>query len=184
MANDIQPWKIVLREDVVLADNHDELVDEALMQLKVDSDEPIDVTCGLHLPQYPKLRTFVEEQLIPRMMQFAWDQFNYEPLIDNWVGWVRNSSDGHGTPLHHHASAHVSALYYLEGTEGFLTIVDPRGLASRGYPYDVINNHFRPYKHKPQRGGLIIFPSYLQHYVQDHVSGLRLAIPIDVFLKE
>jgi hypothetical protein len=184
MATDIQPWKIVLREETVPAPNLDALVEEALMPGRSYDDRPIDETKNLHLPEYPRLKAFVEDQLIPLIMQYACEQFAYEPLIDSWQAWVRNSSDGHGTPLHHHTGAHVSAIYYLEACEGYLTVCDPRGLASRGYPWDVINNHFQPYKHQPQTGGLLIFPSYLQHYVQEHAKGLRLAIPIDVYLKE
>jgi hypothetical protein len=184
MPIDIHPWPVVLRADTVVAENHDALVYEAMMQPRQLDGQHIDETRNLHLPQYPNLKKFIAENVVPLMMQYAWDQFNYEPLIDNWQAWVRNSSDGHGSPLHHHSGAHVSALYYLEGEEGYLSMVDPRGLASRGYPHDVINNHFRTYKHKPERGGLLIFPSYLQHYVQEHRVGLRLAIPIDVYLKE
>jgi hypothetical protein len=184
MAKDVQPWKVVIREDDVIAENQDDLVYEAMKQpISIDG-LPIDVTRNLHLPEYPLLKAFVETQIIPLIMQYAWDQFDYEPLIDSWQAWVRNSSNGHGTPLHHHTGAHVSALYYLEGCEGYLTLVDPRGLAARGYPGDVINNHFQPYKYSPKTHGLVIFPSYLQHYVQDHGPGLRLAIPIDVYLKE
>jgi hypothetical protein len=184
MTIDVHPWTVAIREDSVVSKQHETLIYEAMMQPRSTDGLPIDDTRSLHLRQYPNLKEFVEETLIPKIMQYAWDQFNYEPLLDSWTGWVRNSSDGCGTPIHHHSGAHVSAIYYLEAREGYLTLFDPRGLASRGYPTDVINNHFQPYKYKTEHGGLVIFPSYLQHSVENHEPGLRLAIPIDVYLKE
>lgn len=183
MFKDIEPWRVTLREETIIPNNIDELITEMMSHHFDDSDAKLDGVFSIKLPGFTKTKEFVEKECIPRMLQYVNDQFQCEQHIDYWNSWVRNDNRGEGIGAHHHKSAHVSAVYYLEANDGFLTLLDPRGVAGRAYPNDIFDSNFVQYNHKPYRGCLIIFPSYLIHYVQAHTSGLRLALPIDVFLR-
>lgn len=184
MFRDIEPWKVVLREYHIPAENHEELVFESLSRPNYRTGELVDVEHSLSSKGYNKIHKFIETYCIPKLLEYACDQYNYKPLIKYWNAWVRHTSNDNSISLHQHARSHISAVYYLDAAAGDLTLVDPRGTASRGYPFDIINNHFKDYKYKPETGKLIIFPSYLMHYVQTQHKGLRIAIPIDLFIKE
>lgn len=180
---DINPWASTIRLDNVIGEDHDAIVTDIMMVAKTYDREPLDTTKNLHREEFASLRAFVEAEILPRMLTYAETLFDLPLEIVDWNGWVRACSDGEGAQLHEHAGAHISAVYYLEGEWGDLAIQDPRGNAGRGYPSEIRRKHFTMFEHTPTRGSLIIFPSYLYHYVQNHPPGLRIAVPIDLHVR-
>jgi len=104
--------------------------------------------------------------------------------------WLTGSHPTHQTGYamqpHNHMGAKISAVLYLlaEGDEtGSIVFVDPRTNANRGYD-EHFSKHFDFLKHEPKSGDIVIFPSFLWHYVYPTFSNLRLAMPMDLYLYE
>lgn len=105
----------------------------------------------------------------------------------NIKGWVTGSIRGYSMIEHNHSGAHFSAVYYVlcetENQGGEIHMTDPRSNANRGYPID-FQHLYSPVKIQPKTGDLIIFPSFLYHYVSAYHQQNRIAIPIDIYLED
>jgi len=85
-------------------------------------------------------------------------------------GWMNANPQGGFNAPHTHPGAHWSGVYYVsqpdvaEGTSGMIEFLDPRS----DLPHWRIlrANSFRPKKKiRPQAGEIVLFPSYLVHWV-------------------
>ena len=65
---------------------------------------------------------------------------------------------------------------------GELVAYDPRANANRGYSGKMAEM-FEPIEYAPQTGDVIIMPGYVYHSVKTYHSNLRLAVPVDIFIK-
>ena len=131
--------------------------------------------------------------LIPLLDQYAknafgvsvWDYKSWR--LKKWItGSHHKYQTGYAMQPHNHMGAKISAVLYLfaEGDEtGSITFIDPRSNAYRGYDQRFMK-HFEYLTHQPKSGDLIIFPSFLWHYVYPTFSNLRLAMPMDLYLYE
>ena len=180
---DHHPWACPIRVIDLPTNDRDSMLTQVMLVGTPHDGQPLDVVNNLERDEYKVIKTFVETSILPRILQYAIETFGVVLEIDDWNGWVRNCSSGMGTELHDHSGAHVSAVYYLEGSWGDLMMHDPRGAVGRGYPDVVREKCFSLFNHTPSTGDLVIFPSYVYHYVQNHPPGLRIAIPIDVSFK-
>lgn len=100
-------------------------------------------------------------------------------------GWVNDMHNGYNMAYHNHANAIFSAVFYIlvmNGQGGRMTFVDPRVNANRGYD-GMFDHLFAPISHTPSTGDIIVFPSFLYHYVTAFTGALRICIPVDLFLK-
>ena len=102
-------------------------------------------------------------------------------------GWVTGHGEQYQMPLHNHAGAYFSAVYYALAEEqdqgGQIHFMDPRSNANRGY--DLNYQHpFKPFSLTPETGDFVIFPSFVYHHVSQFFSRFRIAIPIDLYLYE
>lgn len=87
----------------------------------------------------------------------------------SWANWAPPNS-GAGHPLHRHNYSYLSGVFYF--TEGSETVfqdpVDIRNLDT----LEIIRDHFdgptETFKAEP--GKLLIFPGWLRHYSNPHVS--------------
>lgn len=123
----------------------------------------------------------------------AFDKFLVETLgrkISDWSsyrmhGWVAGTTKDYSTSYHNHRGSQLSAVFYLLCEEkeagGQISFTDPRQNANRGY-----DESFMPwFQHMsfiPESGDLVVFPSFLYHFVSTYRSNIRLAVPVDLFL--
>jgi hypothetical protein len=103
-----------------------------------------------------------------------------------YVGWI-NRSTGYGSmPTHNHSGSHFVSVFYLYSDPkdtGNIVLQDPRFNANRGYLPNH-QKHFANIELTPKTGDVIIFPAYLYHYVKPSNSNLRIACPVDVYIKD
>ena len=100
------------------------------------------------------------------------------------AGWFLACEEGGTVPPHSHPNSIWSGVYYLKTSEsksrrsGKLELIDPRG----GVDYFVAPG--RPFSRSlfisPKAGMLVIFPSWLRHYVHPNSgSDVRISIPFN-----
>jgi uncharacterized protein (TIGR02466 family) len=129
-----------------------------------------------------------------KVIRPAFDNFLSESIgkkVSDWQshrmhGWLAGTSRDYSLDFHNHRGAQISAVFYILCEEqdkgGAITFTDPRMNANRGY-----DASFVPwFKHKimtPKSGDIVVFPSFLYHFVTTYQSNIRIAIPVDLFLR-
>ena len=87
-------------------------------------------------------------------------------ILQSWLNVHRNT--GFNT-MHHHGNALLSGVFYLEVPEGSgaLEIVDPRPgvYFAPNFGFKALGGDHLSYKLTPKPGLAILFPGYLQHFV-------------------
>ena len=101
-----------------------------------------------------------------------------EVILKN--GWININNPGNYTinsnPPHIHANYFVSIVYYVKGEvkSGDLTMIAPFTGLEYSVPFSVIGEHtmYNSARRRitPEPGKLIIFPSWLMHYVENNIS--------------
>ncbi len=84
--------------------------------------------------------------------------------------WANIQEKGGFNVAHIHANTLLSGCFYLKAPEGSGEIVfrDPRaGAVLTGFPGKGINTP-KDFKIKPTEGTLLIFPNWLEHFVESH----------------
>lgn len=108
---------------------------------------------------------------------------NYEYY---YVGWLTRSSGYGSMATHNHSGAHYVSVFYLysdEESTSNLVIQDPRFNANRGF-LPKHQKYFSNIEFTPKTGDFVIFPAYLYHYVKPAMQGMRIACPVDVYIKD
>jgi hypothetical protein len=130
---------------------------------------------------------------LEKFMYKMFDSFLHETLnkkMSDWksykfYGWLTSSNKGYSLSHHNHKGSQLSAvLYFLCETDingGKVIFTDPRSNANRGFD-NQFNQWFEPLIITPKTGDVVIFPSYLYHFVETYDGNIRLAMPIDCFL--
>jgi uncharacterized protein (TIGR02466 family) len=162
------------------------LVTESLMRLTNRNFDNLDLDENTVTDtDFPQTNAFLNEHILPRMLAYLNDCWGLDAVQYTYNAWVRVTTDGQGMKLHEHSGSVLSAIYYpMACSGGAINLVDPRGSACRGYPTQVRNDHFNLFSEVPKEGLLVIFPSYLQHYVDGHDKDMRVSIPVDIYLQE
>lgn len=141
--------------------------------------------------------TILEDDSKPinELKQVAYDNFkiyvnkNFGVDIDQYhtqmKAWVIAPIAGNFQQIHNHAGAMFSSVYYVIADEnnvgGEIRFHDPRGNASRGYDKN-FKHHFEDKIILPKTDDVLIFPSFLYHSVNPFSAGIRIAMPIDLYL--
>ena len=101
--------------------------------------------------------------------------------------WLTGSKNGYSMDIHNHSGAPFVSVIYLLAEEqnqgGELVMYDPRTNANRGFNSE-FQHMFSPIEHMPQSGDVLIMPGYVYHSVRQYYSSLRLAVPVDIFIKD
>lgn len=136
----------------------------------------------------PEFKEFKEKVVYP-----AFNELLTETLgrtIDSWgdhtiLGWLTGSGAGYNINYHNHKGSQLTAVFYIicdETAGGEITFTDPRQNANRGYDLS-FTPWFKDLRFAPKSGDFIVFPSYLYHFVETYKSNVRVAIPVDLFLR-
>lgn len=184
LVNDTQPWTPTIRELQVPTERIEPLLAEALLQPKGASTTIANLDTPVDDERTPLMQAFVNEAVKPAVLKYIETLYGIEPEYMQCKSWVRVTADGSGLTLHEHAGAHLTCIVYLEGSDGDVIFQDPRGNAGRSYPMSVRNVHFQPQVFQARPGRVLIFPSYLFHYVEKHTPSLRAVLTTDVFIKD
>lgn len=133
-------------------------------------------------------KEFKNEVIVPAFNSFInqsigkdlkdWDSFKMH-------GWITGTGKDYSLNFHNHRGAQLSAVFYLlceeQNEGGVITFTDPRMNANRGY-----DSSFLPwFQHKvitPRSGDIVVFPSFLYHFVTTYQSNIRIAMPVDMYL--
>jgi hypothetical protein len=135
-----------------------------------------------------EVQEFVSKVIKPAFEEFLNSSLNLS--FSDWKGyrlngWITGSGKNYSMTHHNHSGAHISAVFYLlsEDVErgGKIVFTDPRQNANRGYDAK-FSKWFSPLEIKAKSGDVVVFPSYLYHFVETYQSNLRLALPVDCFL--
>jgi hypothetical protein len=110
--------------------------------------------------------------------------------ISDWKGykfksWLIKGSNSYNVNYHNHRGSQITSVFYLLvdelGSGGNVTFTDPRQNSNRGYDPSFLP-WFDPLIITPKTGDFVIFPSFLYHFVSTYGGGIRIAMPVDLFL--
>ena len=140
--------------------------------------------CGPYLTQF-------KEQVVTPAFEKYLNEAHNRSLIDygsyNFKSWITGTGNGYNMVYHNHSGSDFSAVFYLLAEDqhhgGSIVFSDPRHNANRGYD-DSLKKEFENVSHLPSTGDMVIFPSFLYHYVNPYYSNLRIAMPVDLFLMQ
>ena len=109
------------------------------------------------------------EQVIKDM---DWDNVNQTVKITNM--WAIINKGGAANHRHHHGNSDISAAYYVRAPKncGEIVFYDPRPAPVFSHPKSVKPNTLNAMVNSitPVEGALVLFPSYLDHSVNQNLS--------------
>lgn len=121
-----------------------------------------------------RLRVAVD-QYFERAYNIVDAEYRLEPF------YLLHQKGGH-VNYHNHTGSSLTGILYVNVPSGGLTLYDPRTNANRGMMSAMLNSGaFSPIELRPERGDLIIFPSYVFHQGTPNYSNEpRIVLPFDV----
>lgn len=135
------------------------------------------------------MQAFKESVVIPSFNSFLRNTLGKE--LSDWRGgyrvhgWVAGKGNDYTINYHNHSGAQLSAVFYIMCEEynsgGEISFTDPRQNANRGYDSN-FSEWFKHIRFTPESGDIVVFPSFLYHFVSTYQGNIRLAIPVDLFL--
>ena len=108
-----------------------------------------------------------------------YEQTNYKKGLDTLIEgmWANVNRYRDYNLAHAHGESEWSFVYYVKvpNNSGNLVLVDPRVRRQNSVVKEFIENHDNPFTHDifitiPEEGKLILFPGWLEHYVQSNAS--------------
>lgn len=106
------------------------------------------------------------------------------------VAWANVLRRGNFNRIHNHPGFSWSGVYYVSlggkpasAADGLIELVDPRGAANMiATPGQTFENRARI---RPRAGEMILFPSFLQHYVNPYEgTDVRISIAFNVSMRD
>lgn len=182
MVKELALWPNIIRKFKLTEEQTEDLLLLAMTTASVKLTGSLDESN--RILEGTELRTKLDDIIIPEFVKYAKDVYDYELEETSYVAWHRTTFDGRALDVHEHSGSNLTCVVYLEATEGDLVIIDPRGSSSRGYPWEIRNKHFGEFRSTPSSGDVIIFPSYLYHFVSQHTPSHRTMIAIDFMFKD
>ena len=101
--------------------------------------------------------------------------------------WSIINTGGSSNARHHHGNSDISAAYYVRAPEnsGEIVFYDPRPAPVFSHPSSTKPNSLNAMVNSinPAEGGLVLFPSYLDHSVNENLSNEeRIVISFNISL--
>ena len=145
-----------------------------------------DFSDGSLTDRIPLLKTLAEikyTEFFKDALEMDLEDFSYDVK-----SWLTGSTNGYNMDIHNHSGAQFAAVFYLLAEEkdagGQLVMYDPRVNANRGFDSNKFRHFFSPIEHTPSTGDVLIMPGYVYHSVRQYHSSLRMAVPVDIFIKD
>ena len=98
----------------------------------------------------------------------------YEPKFEITTSWFTRTKTNHGSSLHNHRNCFYSAVFYFEDyEENTVGNIKFRSPISSFFNYDIVPTqwnifNFHVWSIAPQKGLLLIFPSFVFHSITRH----------------
>lgn len=135
-------------------------------------------------PAFQLLRRFIGEALTHSIHRY-WHDFDPAQHRIVWEGWANVNGKGAFNAPHGHVDYHLSGSYYVTAPTasargGAIEFLNPAGALSPVLEFGrrMVDPHIRVL---PKAGQLLIFPSYLRHWVYpNHEDSDRVSIAFNV----
>ena len=116
--------------------------------------------------------TFMSSSIEQVMIDMNWDKEKQLAKIDNM--WAIVNIGGSANLRHQHGNSTISGAYYVRAPEncGDIVFYDPRPAPVYSYPNAKQPNSLNAQVNaiSPKEGALVLFPSYLDHSVNENLS--------------
>tara|TARA_R100000664_G_C2754358_1_gene141962 strand:- start:2227 stop:2853 length:627 start_codon:yes stop_codon:yes gene_type:complete len=136
-----------------------------------------------------ELQSLIEIQIKKMLNNVSKDRPWVKGQWENFEQWLNINNKGNFNPPHIHPNHHYSGCYYIKFPEnaGYIHFLDPRPqhricspdlVETKGNPYNSPSAHDSSvFTYKIKEGKVIIFPSWLMHYVDPNPNeDLRISI--------
>ena len=116
--------------------------------------------------------SFISSSIEQVMIDMNWDKEKQLAKIDNM--WAIVNIGGSANLRHQHGNSTISGAYYVRAPEncGDIVFYDPRPAPVYSYPNAKLPNSLNAQVNSisPKEGALVLFPSYLDHSVNENLS--------------
>ena len=132
-----------------------------------------------------KFINLISPHINKTLVDMNWDINNQ--LIKISSMWAIINIGGAANARHHHGNSAISAAYYVRAPKnsGDLVFYDPRPAPVYSHPHSKEPNYLNAMVNSvsPVEGALVLFPSYLDHSVNENISNdERIVISFNVTL--
>tara|TARA_B100001057_G_scaffold501300_1_gene623546 strand:+ start:35625 stop:36197 length:573 start_codon:yes stop_codon:yes gene_type:complete len=179
-----QCWSTPIYKTQITLDQCEELVQEILLSTNIMKPQA-EYDSGSLTDKIPLLKDLAIEkysEFFKEVFSIDLNDMSYE-----FSSWLTGSQKGYSMNIHNHSGAQFAAVFYVLSDDidkgGELVSYDPRANANRGY-FGKTAEMFKPIEYAPKTGDVIIMPGYVYHLVKTYHSNLRLAVPVDIFIKQ
>ena len=129
---------------------------------------------------------FISPSIEKVMTDMNWEKEKQSVKITNM--WAIINTGGSTNSRHQHGNSSISGAYYVRAPKncGDIVFYDPRPAAVYSYPTAISSNFLNAQVNgiSPKEGGLILFPSYVDHSVNENLSNEeRIVIAFDIMPK-
>ena len=130
--------------------------------------------------------SFIYPHIEKVMIDMNWDQQKQIVRINNM--WAIINKGGSTNLRHQHGNSTISGAYYVKAPEnaGDIIFYDPRPAPVYSHPNALSPNSLNAQVNgiSPREGALVLFPSYLDHSVNENMSNEeRIVISFNINLK-
>ncbi len=136
---------------------------------------------------FKQLTAFIHKATMAMTQKVAPD-YDIRNRRTRYIGWINVNSEGAFNQPHRHPGCHWSGCYYVsvpetsEGRSGEIEFLDPR-VRENMSPFGSADYSAVRLRYKPVAGALVVFPSYLMHWVYpNHEQEERVSIAFNATL--
>ncbi len=140
----------------------------------------------LHENEPKNFINFISPYIEKVMVDMNWDKTKQTVKISNM--WAIINSGGSTNARHQHGNSTISGAYYVRAPKncGDIIFYDPRPAPVYYYPTAISSNMLNAQVNgiSPKEGGLILFPSYVDHSVNENLSAdERIVISFNILIQ-
>ena len=130
--------------------------------------------------------SFISSSIEQVMIDMNWDKEKQLAKIDNM--WAIVNIGGSANLTHQHGNSTISGAYYVRAPEscGDIIFYDPRPAPVYSHPNATSPNSLNAQVNgiSPREGALVLFPSYLDHSVNENLSNdERIVISFNIVIQ-
>ena len=130
--------------------------------------------------------SFVISYVEQVMLDMNWDKIKQSVKINNM--WAIVNTGGSANLRHQHGNSTISGAYYVRAPEscGDIIFYDPRPAPVYSHPNATSPNSLNAQVNgiSPREGALVLFPSYLDHSVNENLSNdERIVISFNIVIQ-